>query len=102
MGSGMIAAEVAAAAVKRGSYTAESLAEYPGRLWKELDAGEIKLHYRLRSLARHGWLVSFIISRAARHRDTLDWLTEMTARDGAVARKQALTSPFTYLKLLFK
>jgi geranylgeranyl reductase family protein len=102
MGSGLIAAEVAAAAVKRGSYSTESLAEYPEKLWNELDAGELKLHYSLRSLARHGWLVNFLIGRAARHRDTLDWLTGMTARDGAVARKRSLISPLTYLKLLFK
>jgi geranylgeranyl reductase family protein len=102
MGSGIVAARVAAAAAGRGEFSAESLSEYPRMLWQELDAREIELHYRLRSLARRGWLIDFLIGRAERHRDILEWLAGMTAREGAVARKRALTSPLTYLKLLFK
>ena len=102
MGSGMVAARVAAAAVGRGDFSAGSLSDYPRLLWQELDAGELELHYRLRALARHGWLVNFLISRAARHADILKWLSEMTARDGSVERKRALVSPRTYMKLLFK
>jgi flavin-dependent dehydrogenase len=102
MCSGWVAAGVAARAVERGDFSAAALSEYPRRLWRELDAGELKLHYRLRALARRRWMVDFLVGRASRHKDTLDWLTGMTARDGAVARKRALTSPFTYLRLLFK
>ena len=102
MGSGMIAARVGADAVKRDDYSAQSLSEYPSLLWRELDAGEIKLHYRLRGLARRKWLVNFLIARAARHGDILKWLSDMTAREGSVERKRSLTSPMTYLKLLFK
>jgi geranylgeranyl reductase family protein len=102
MGSGKVAADVAADAVKRGDVSARSLSAYPGKLWQELDAGEIRLHYRLRSLARHAWLINSVISRATRHSDILHWLTGMTARDGAVERKRSLISPLTYLKLLFK
>ena len=102
MCSGWIAADVAAGAVERGDFSAASLADYPRRLWRELDDGELKLHYRLRALARRRRLVDFLIGRAARHSDTLDWLRGMTARDGAVASKRTLTSPLTYIKLLFK
>ena len=102
MGSGMIAAQVAAGAVERGDFSAASLRAYPEVLWKELNVAELKLHYRLRSLARHRWLVDFLIARAARHHDVLDWLTGMTARNGALDRKRELTSPLTYLRLLFK
>jgi len=102
MGSGMIAAEVAAGAVERGDFSAASLSAYPVMLWSELDAAELRLHYRLRFLARYKWLVNFLIDRAARHHDVLDWLTGMTARDGALERKRELTSPLTYFKLLFK
>jgi len=102
MCSASVAAAVAAEAAERDDFSAASLAAYPSRLWSELDAGEIRLHYRLRSLARRRWLVNFLIGRAARHRDTLDWLTGMTAADGAVGQKQRLTSPLTWFKLLLK
>jgi len=102
MCSGSVAARVAAAAVERDDFSADSLSEYPKLLWKELDAGELKLHYRLRALAQRRWLLNFVIGRAARHADTLEWLRGMTAADGAFDRKRQLTSPLTYLKLLFK
>ena len=102
MCSGSVAAAVAADALKKPDFYAASLDAYPERLWNELDAGEIRLHYRLRSLARRGWLVNFLIGRAARHRDTLDWLTSMTAADGAVSCKRQLVSPMTYVRLLVK
>jgi geranylgeranyl reductase family protein len=102
MCSGSVAARVAADSFKKNDFSATSLAAYPEQLWSELDAGEIRLHYRLRSLARRRWLVNFLIGRAARHRDTLDWLTGMTAANGAVSRKRQLVSPATYVRLLVK
>jgi geranylgeranyl reductase family protein len=102
MSSGWIAAGVAARAVESGDFSAASLSDYPRRLWRELNVGELKLHYRLRWLARRRRLVDLVIGRAARHKDTLSWLGGMTACDGAVARKRSLISPLTYLKLLLK
>jgi len=102
MCSGWVAAGVAAGAVERGDFSAAALSDYPLQLWRELDTKELKLHYRLRSLARRRWLVDLLVGRAARHPETMEWISGMTAREGAVARKKALTSPFTYLRLLFK
>jgi geranylgeranyl reductase family protein len=102
MCSGWEAAGVAARATGRGDYSATALSEYPRRLWQALDEGELRLHDRLRRLARRRRLVDFVVGRAARHRDTAQWFAGMTARDGALERKKALTSPLTWLKLLFK
>ncbi|MGD8412840.1 MAG: geranylgeranyl reductase family protein [Candidatus Latescibacterota bacterium] len=102
MCSGWEAAGVAALAAHRGDYSAAVLSEYPRRLWPALDAGELKLHDRLRRLARRRRLIDFVVARAARHRDTAEWFAGMTARDGALESKKALTSPLTWLKLLFK
>jgi flavin-dependent dehydrogenase len=100
--SGKTAALVAADAAERGDFSGTSLAGYPGALWQALNAGEIKNHYRLRSLARRRALVDFLIGRAANHRDVLDWITRMITDENALAIKRELVSPFTYLKLLFK
>jgi geranylgeranyl reductase family protein len=102
MCSGKIAAGVLAEAASKNDFSAAALCDYPKRLWKELDASEIRLHYRLRALARQHALVDFVIGRAARHKDILDWLTGMTAARGAVSRKRRLLSPFSYIKMLFR
>jgi geranylgeranyl reductase family protein len=100
MCSGSVAARVAAGAIRSGTVGEDAMRRYPELLWKELDAGELKLHYKLRALARRRGLVNFLVGRAAKHRDVLEWLTGMTAASGAVARKRELTRPWTYLKLI--
>lgn len=100
MCSASVAARVAANAIAGGTDRDRILSQYPQLLWKALDAGELRLHYRLRSLARRRSLVNFLVGRAAKHRDVLEWMTGMTAEEGAVDRKHELTSPWTYLKLL--
>jgi geranylgeranyl reductase family protein len=102
MCSGSVAARVAAGAVERDDFTAKSLDDYPRSLWEELNAGELKNHYHLRELARHRSLVNFLIGRAAKHRDVLDWMTRMITDDDALSLKRKLVSPLTYLKLLFR
>jgi geranylgeranyl reductase family protein len=104
MCSGKVAAGVLAdaAAAGRDGFGASSLGRYPERLWKELDASEIRLHYRLRTLARRRALVDFVIGRAGRHRDTLDWLTGMTDEHRGTARKRQLLSPLSWLRMLFR
>ncbi|MDH4038246.1 MAG: NAD(P)/FAD-dependent oxidoreductase [Candidatus Krumholzibacteria bacterium] len=76
--------------------------EYPARLWRALDGGEIALHYRLRRLARHAGLIDFIVGRAAARPDVLEWIRRMTAARDAVASKRALVSPLTYARLLLR
>lgn len=102
MWSGKIAAELAVRACSAGDYGSRFLAEYPGTLWKTLDKGELKLHYRLRRLARNRALLDFLVGRAAARPDVLEWITSMTGEQDAVGRKQELVSPLTYLKLLLR
>jgi hypothetical protein len=67
-----------------------------------VNAREIGLHYRLRSLARHERLLDLVIARAAAHRDVLDWMRGMTGDGDAFDRKRELLSPVTYAKLWFR
>ena len=80
----------------------DSLATYPKRLWAAVDAGEISLHYKLRTLARSRGLLNFIVGRAAARPDVLAWLQSMMAAHGAVAHKRDLLSPLTYAKLVLR
>jgi flavin-dependent dehydrogenase len=99
--SGRVAAVVLAEAFAQGNDEAVA-AEYPVRLWRTIDAGEIALHYRLRGLARRAGVIDFLVGRAAARPDVLEWIRRMiTARD-AVASKRALVSPFTYARLLLR
>jgi geranylgeranyl reductase family protein len=100
MCSGSVAARVVAGAKETSDFGAAALGEYPKQLWRDLDRGELKLHYGLRRLARRRRLIDFLIARAAKHRDVLEWLTGMTGPENAVSRKRELTSPWTYVKLL--
>jgi geranylgeranyl reductase family protein len=97
MDSGKIAAEVIG-----GVDPAAYASEYPARLWRTIDAGEIALHYRLRGLARHAGLVDFIVGRAAARPDALEWIRRMTAAHDSVSSKRALVSPLTYARLLLR
>jgi flavin-dependent dehydrogenase len=80
---------------------AAAFARYDATLWNALDKRELALHYRLRSLAKRRWIIDLLVGRAAERSDVLDWFVAMTDEHGAVERKRALTSPLTYLKLLF-
>jgi geranylgeranyl reductase family protein len=97
MDSGKTAAEVVGEVAP-----ADFARDYPARLWRTLDAGEIALHYRLRKLARHGGLIDFIVGRASARPDVLEWIRGMTAARDAVASKRALVSPLTYARLLMR
>jgi flavin-dependent dehydrogenase len=99
--SGRVAAESIAEALGERN-RGRALERYPARLWTEIDGQEIALHYRLRSLARHGRVIDLLVGRAAAHTDVLDWLRAMTAAHGTVAKKRALFSPLAYARLAFK
>jgi len=105
IGNAMCSGEVAARAIARVLDSAVNgrvdLSGYAGLLWKELDESEIKLHYRLRSLARHRKLIDLVVGKAAKHARTLDWLTKTVFESDGTHRKRKLLSPLTYLKLLF-
>ena len=102
MCSGEVAARVIAQAHAAQNFSADGLAAYPRTLWQELDERELKLHARLRNLARHAALINLIIGRAASHPQVTAWLSSMTREGDAMAPKRQLTSPLTYLKLLFR
>ena len=96
--SGRLAAHMSAE-IMRGE---TSHAAYSARLREAVDAGEIKLHYRLRELARHARLVDVLVGRAAAHSDVLNWIRGMTASSDTVANKRALLSPLTYARLMLR
>jgi geranylgeranyl reductase family protein len=102
MSSGKVAARVAAQASAAGDFSAAALAKYPKALWQELHEPELKLHYRLRRVARRGSLINFIIGRAAARPGVLEWISSMTAERDTLTRKRELASPLTYLKLLLR
>lgn len=99
VGASVIAESVHARDAKNA---ARAMASYPKRLWDAVDGREIALHYQLRSLARSGWLLDFLVGRAAARPDVLSWLQAMTSEHGAVARKRDLLSPLTYARLFLK
>jgi geranylgeranyl reductase family protein len=102
MSSGKVAARVAVKASAAGDFNASTLKEYPKALWRELQETELKLHYRLRRLARRRSLINFIIGRAAAQPDLLEWISSMTNERDTLSAKRELASPLTYLKLVLR
>lgn len=92
--SGKLAAEAGAEMIRDGDS-----ASYTKRLHDAIDANEIRLHYRLRELARHARLIDFVVGRAAAQADVLAWIPTMTAEKDTMAMKRALLSPLTYARL---
>jgi flavin-dependent dehydrogenase len=101
MCSGEVAAHVIADTLDGPVGTRVDLSAYSGLLWQALDRSELSLHYKLRSLSRHRWLINFVVGRAAAHPGVMAWLEAMTSASKGTERKRALTSPLTYLRLLF-
>jgi geranylgeranyl reductase family protein len=105
IGNALVSARVAAhtiAEAVRDRDPKRVLAHYPRRLWADVDAQEISLHYRLRAVARHERVIDFLVGRAAVHADVLQWLRAMTSEHGVIARKRDLLSPLTYARLLLR
>jgi geranylgeranyl reductase family protein len=99
IGNALVSAGLAAEVIEESVRTGSPLTTYAPRLRSAIDAGEISLHYRLRALARHAWLIDVLVGRAQAHPDVLEWLHGMTTARDAVARKRDLLSPLTYAKL---
>lgn len=102
IGNAVVAGKLAAqmsAEIMRGD---AAPAAYTTRLRAAVDAGEIKLHYRLREMARHARLIDMLVGRAAAHPDVLSWIRGMTVSTETVADKRALLSPLTYARLMLR
>ncbi len=108
IGNAMCAAHVAAQVIaEKAAATAAStanvldLSDYPRRMWAAVDRDELKLHYRLRTMAQWGPAINFLIGRGAAHPEVLRWFQSMTTEDG-VSQRRRLVSPLTFLRLLGK
>jgi geranylgeranyl reductase family protein len=99
IGNALVSGRVAAQTIDAHIRSGASLDRYPALLREAIDGKEIDLHYRLRSLARHGRLIDVLVGRAQAHPDVLEWLRTMTAERDTLLRKRALLSPLTYARL---
>jgi geranylgeranyl reductase family protein len=98
--SGKLAAEVLAKVCLGSEGHAADLGEYERRLWKELGERR-KAAYRIRQFARFPSVINLVIGSASRFPDTREWLAAMARSPDPQARR-GLTSPFTYLRLLWR
>jgi geranylgeranyl reductase family protein len=98
IGNAVVSGQVAAA-MSEEMLRGGSSAPYTARLRDAIDASEIRLHYRLRDMARHARLIDVLVGRAAAHPDVLSWIREMTVAGNTEATKRALLSPLTYARL---
>lgn len=99
IGNALVSGRVAAQTIHEHLRDRRRLSDYPARLRDAIDASEINLHYRIRSLARHERLVDLLVGRAAAHADVLAWMSGMTGERETAPRKRELLSPMTYAKL---
>lgn len=98
MCSAQIAAEVLAESCGAGDFSADGLRAYSERLWQTLGP-ELQTSYALQRLGRFQPLLNLVVSRAAAHREIREWISAMMA---GTAPRELLTSPKTYLRLLFQ
>ena len=96
MHSAMLAAEYAAQALREGTAHTGGLLRYEARVWKELGP-ELDTAYRMQKLARHKWLLRFVLKRAATRPRVRDAIVAMMRDPQAV---RGLTRPSFYLRLL--
>jgi menaquinone-9 beta-reductase len=96
MHSAKLAAACAVAALRDGTFGAGGLRAYEKQVWAEL-GDELDTAYKLQRLARHKWLVDWIMKKATRPK-VREVLVQMMG-DPQAARQ--LTRPGFYLKLLF-
>jgi geranylgeranyl reductase family protein len=98
MTSAHIAVDVAAMAITEGNTSKTRLSEYDRLLKKELSS-ELTLSYRLQKIGtRYPYLLNMVIGKAAKSQKVAEWISSMIADESS---KKDLTSPLTYLKLLW-
>jgi len=99
MHSGKLAAEVLASVCAGTDFSASGLRPYAMRLWDDL--GEwAKCDYRIRRFAGLSFAINLVIGAAVRFPETRQWLTALT-KSPDLASRNALASPYTYLRLLW-
>ncbi len=96
--SAEIAVNVAAAAIAEGNTGRQRLSEYDSLLKKEIGS-ELSLSYRLQRIGtKFPFLLNLVIGKASRSKKVAEWISAMIADEES---KQDLTSPLTYLRLLW-
>ncbi len=95
MHSAKLAAEGAVLALKAGTVHAGGLRAYQTNVWNEL-GDELDTAYTLQRLAKHRWLLNFVMKQATRPK--VRALVSRMMGDPEAAKQ--LTSPWFYLKLL--
>jgi len=96
--SGQLAARVLARACRQGDVSAKSLGEYATLLWQEI-GDELQTSSLLQRIGRIQPLLNLVVGRAAKNPEVAEWISSMMADE---APKEALASPLTYLRLLFR
>ena len=97
MVSGMYASRVASKAIKLNNYKDDIFEEYDSLLWNEL-GGELRTSSKLADLARHSFLLNFVINRAVRNKGVRDIISGMLSQE---ISKDDLSRPSFYFKILF-
>lgn len=98
MTSAEIAVRVAKQAIKENNTSKQRLSQYDALLKQELGS-ELKLSYRLQKIGTHfPFLLNLVIGKAGRNQQVAKWISSMIADEKS---KQDLTSPLTYLKLVW-
>jgi geranylgeranyl reductase family protein len=97
MYSGRLAAKVAIKCLKKKDFSDEALSEYEKQLRQSLDA-ELRTSAKLLKWAKYGFLVDFVIGKAARSK----WVRDQIS--GTFVDREAkgeFADPLFYLRLLF-
>jgi geranylgeranyl reductase family protein len=102
IGNALVSGKAAAGSIEEHLRAGRSLSDYTARLESAIDAKEIRLHYRLRMLARHERVVNMLVARASARPDVLEWVRGMASDPDAADRKRELLSPLTYAKMWFR
>ena len=97
MCSARVAAGLLAEVCRSGDASAAAMQPYAERLWAAI-GDELNMSYMLQRIGRVQPLLNFVVNRAAGHAEVRDWISSMMA---GTASRAELTSPLTYLRLLF-
>lgn len=94
--SGIIAAEVAAACLKKNDFSARETAKYDENIYLKMK-NELDLGLRLQRLARNGRLFNLVIGKASKNKHVRDYLGSMIYDLNTMKK---LTKPLFYFRLL--
>lgn len=97
MVSGKIASEVIAEAFQANDFSEAFLKKHEDRVWQALGS-ELRTSYKLQKIGRIGFLLNFVVKRAANSAAVREEISSMLVNTGG---KKELVSPLFYAKLLF-